>query len=180
VAQHRLLEGRPRGTALCVGIGGIVEVASTRLSRVGLGGTVFRDVPVDTDQSEVAFQRTKAAGQLGAQLLLRHRLIVDGFRQQIHLEPLAEHVHAPFPRNRSGLAVAHRGSHLEVMHVVTGSPAAATGFAVGDRIRSIDGKDVANGYWQEAWRWGRQPQGTAVAIELVDGTRRSFTLGEVP
>jgi hypothetical protein len=181
VAKHRLLDGRPRGTSLQAGVGGITEVASTRLTRVGLGGTVFRDVPVDTDRSDVgAFERTQAAGNLGAQLLCRHRLIVDGSRMQIHLEPIAERVRQPFARNRSGLAVAHRGSNLEVMHVVAGSPAAAAGFVVGDRIRKIDGKDVATGYWEGTWRWGQQPQGTAVTIELVDGTRRTFNLGEVP
>ncbi|HEU4418953.1 MAG TPA: aspartyl protease family protein [Planctomycetota bacterium] len=181
VSEHRLLDGRPRGTAMGVGVGGIHEAVSTRLARVGLGGTVFRDVPVYTHESEAGvFARTRAAGNLGAELLCRFRLIVDGWRQQIHLEPNAERVGEPFTRNRSGLALAHRGSHLEVMHVVAGSPAAAAGFAVGDRIRTIDGKDVAIGYWDGAWRWVQQPQGTAVTIELVDGTRRTFTFGEVP
>ncbi|HEX6810621.1 MAG TPA: aspartyl protease family protein [Planctomycetota bacterium] len=181
VARHSLLAGRPRGTALRGGVGGVIETVSTRIAEFTLGNLVFRDVPIETDRSDVGiFERTRAAGNLGTLLLTRCKIFVDGARSQIHLEPIAERMTAPFARNRSGLALAHRGIHLEVLHVAAGSPAAAAKLRIGDCIRAINGVEITKGYWERAWSWTAEPAGTRVTLELVGGERRSYTLGEVP
>lgn len=181
VREHRFLEGRELGMGLRGGVGGDFEVVTTAVRRFTLGTARFEDVPVETDEVAAGtFVRTDAAGNLGTGVLQRCRLFVDGSRNELHLEPIAERVAAPFARNRCGLALAHRGTHLEVLQVARGSPAAAAGMAVGDRIRAIDGASVDGTYWQSAWRWVQQAEGTKVSLELVDGTRRTFVFGRVP
>lgn len=181
VERHALLAGRPRGTGLRGGVGGALDVVTTRLDHLSLGGAVFRDVPVDTDSSQAgAFRRTKADGNLGSSLLRRFRVTIDSSRMQLHLEPIAERVGTPFPRNRSGLALAFHGTYLEVLQVMAESPAAVAGIRVGDRIVAVDGVAVNASYWDSQWTWVRGSAGTTVNLELANGDRRTFRLGEVP
>lgn len=142
---------------------------------------MFRDVPVDSDSGQaVAFRRTTADGNLGSALRRRLRVTIDGSRIRPHLQPIAAWGGTPFPRNRSGLALASCGAYLEVVQVVADSPAAVAGILVGDRIVAVDIVAANANYWDNNWTWVRGSAGRTVKLELANGERRTFRLGEVP
>src|SRR3546814_18101375 len=76
-------------------------------------------------------------------------------------------------KSTSGLLVRADGRRLDVLHVMRGSPAAATGWQGGEAICSIDGKAIPQDYRRSAiasWSVGRP--GRTVALGLRSEERR--------
>src|SRR3546814_15261553 len=83
---------------------------------------------------------------------------------------------APPLKSTSGLLVRADGRRLDVLHVMRGSPAAATGWQGGEAICSIDGKAIPQDYRRSAiasWSVGRPGRTVADRKSVVEGKRVS-------
>jgi C-terminal processing protease CtpA/Prc len=69
-----------------------------------------------------------------------------------------------------------RDGGLDVFFVAPGSPAAEAGWAIGDRIVSVDGAPIGPDWFDERWKWARGEPGTVVRLGLADGTERTLVL----
>ena len=171
--EHGLLAQRQTAEMLQAGIGGNRIVRAGTLARIQVAGYSLEDVPVVFDQGRPgAMADRSGGGNLGAGILSRFRVIFDVPHGRLVLEPAD--LEAPFPRDRSGLQVRWSGDHLEVVHVVPGSPAAETGWEAGDRIVAVDGVSIGPGARSELEGWNEQPEGTRVI--LIDGAGRRRVL----
>lgn len=174
--ENRILEGRPRlSEALAGGVGGMSVQTLTSLDSLEIAGFVLRDVPIGVPQTEVgAFHTKRAAGNLGAGVLKRFRVVFDYARECLWLEPGP--AGSSFDRNRSGLQLQRKDDTLEVVFVAPGSPARDAGWQTGDRIVAVDGVTVGTTYTDAIDRFGNRPEGSVVRLTLADGTERSLTL----
>jgi hypothetical protein len=163
-----LLAGRRTSARLGAGIGGAYQEKVARVASVTLAGATFRDVPVSFPEvKEGAFHTRRLAGNLGAALLSRFRVVFDLPHGKVHMEVGPGETDRPLARDRSGLSLEPDG---RVAFVAPGSPAAAAGWKAGDRVVSVDGVPLAGA----ERRWGSRPAGTRVT--LVDGAGRSREL----
>jgi len=74
-----------------------------------------------------------------------------------------------------GLSVLRSGRALQVVAVDPGSPAEEAGLAVGDQIRSVDGRSVRDLSLDQAWRLILGRPGSSVRMDVMhasDGFRR--------
>lgn len=174
-----LLEGRPLSERLGAGVGGVTKGKIGTLRAVTLAGYELREVPVSFHTADVqgAFDTQRQAGNLGAGILRRFRVLFDYPHDCLWLEPGPE-LAAPFPKEKTGLGLEWADGALTVVFVAPGSPAAAAGWQAGDRVTALDGAPVSPDWWRTLSRWSRAPSGTAVTLTLADGTVRSLTLKE--
>ncbi len=103
--QRGFLEGRPLSESLGGGVGGATVSKTGTLRSVALAGFELRDVPVTFPPEDVkgAFDTKRQAGNLGAGILTRFRVLFDYAHECLWLEPGPD-LAAPFPRDRTGLA----------------------------------------------------------------------------
>lgn len=174
-----LLEGRPLSERLAAGVGGATTMKVGTLRAVTLAGFELHDVPVSFHTADVkgAFDTQRQAGNLGAGILRRFRVLFDYPHDCLWLEPGPD-LAAPFPKEKTGLGLQWDDGALTVAFVAPGSPAAAAGWQAGERVTALDGAPVDPDWWQTFARWSRAPAGTAVTLTLADGTVRSLTLKE--
>ncbi|MHB8079083.1 MAG: pepsin/retropepsin-like aspartic protease family protein [Candidatus Krumholzibacteriia bacterium] len=174
---HGLLDGRPLSERLAGGVGGATTTKVGTLRAVTLAGYELRDVPVSFHTTDVngAFDTKLQAGNLGAGILRRFRVLFDYPHDCLWLEPGPE-LAAPFPKDKTGLGLQWIDGALTVVFVAPGSPAAAAGWRDGERVTALDGVAVAPDWWQTFARWSHAPAGTVVTLTLADGTVRSLTL----
>ena len=117
------------------------------------------------------------AGNLGAGIFERFRMIFDYSREALHLEPAEDWNERPFLKDRSGLSSVYRDGAAEVIHVAPGSPAQKSGWAVGDRIVAIDGDPVDPERWATQLKSGlAAPAGIVRTLGLENGKDRRLTL----
>jgi hypothetical protein len=159
----------PKGTGSDVGgentTYGLVRGTSFRLGPLTLDAPLYRYV----DATSGVFARTDLAGNLGCEVWERFVLTFDYARSRVLLRP-GHNANAPFVFNRTGLIVNPTPQGLTVIAVVPGSPAAAAGAQVGDRLaavggRSVEGRDGASllvGAFV-------QPVGTVLPVRLLRG-----------
>jgi len=117
--------------------------------------TCGRDLP----GGDRGLRHERAAGNLGAGILTRFRVIFDYAHDCLWLEPRPGTDILPFERNRSGLLTDRREGALEVLFVAPGSPAEAAGWKTGERITAVDGMPVGPAYvswWTVRVSGGRQ------------------------
>src|SRR3546814_16368903 len=103
-------------------------------------------------------------------LLQRYRVLLDPGAGRMVLAP-GRTATAPPLKSTSGLLVRADGRRLDVLHVMRGSPAAATGWQGGEAICSIAGKESPQDYRRRALAvyarksgvWGR---GVSVSVGL--------------
>ncbi len=125
---------------------------------VTLAGYELQDVPVAFHQENVkgAFDTKRLAGNLGAGILNRFRVLFDYAHDCLWLEPGPE-FGAPLPRDRAGLNLEREDDVLVVRFVAPGSPAAAAGWREGERVRpSTASRSAPSG--GASWRAGRGPR----------------------
>jgi hypothetical protein len=146
VNQHHLLDrAGPRFRAsVGWGLGGEVVHDVCRLDSIQLGGLRI-DRPICSLSQDRA--GALAAGSfdalIGGDLLARYKVIFDGKRRRVILEPGPD-ADAPFEYDMSGIALsgdAGRGP-LRAVRVLDGSPAAQAGIQPDDIILAIDGREV--------------------------------------
>ena len=128
------------------GVGGPIYGRVTTISELRLGKLRVPNptvaMPAD---AQGFFGLTRVDGTLGAPVLSRTRLILDYAHQEVIVEPLTA-MDVPFVIDRSGLAVHAAGPNLDtvvIVEVAAGSPAARAGIAVGDILRSVNGRPVS-------------------------------------
>ena len=173
--DHGLLTQRwPRSQRLSRGAGGGSLVTVATLNRFTIGGFELRGVPADFYQGEGgAFDTERAAGNLGAGVLSRFRVVFDYSRDAMYLIG-ADGWDRAFCKNRVGLQADFQGSFLEVVFVAPGSPAKEAGWAIGDRITSIDGRPIGADYFTSRFEWLCGAVGSTVL--LTDGQARERSL----
>ena len=172
-----LADGRLHSTSLNGGVGGLREDDEVTLASVRLGSTSFARVPATLSRAEEgAFASDRSQGNVGLGLLARFRVTTHYAADALYLEPGPD-LHREFDRNRAGLAAVPAEGALSIEHVAAGSPAAAAGFAVGERIVAIDGQVIGSDPGDELlWKWASRPAGTRVALTMADGSVRTIEL----
>jgi hypothetical protein len=121
------------------------------------------------------FAQSKASGTLGNGVLNRFRVIFDMPASVVHLEP-SPHWNKPFDKDRTGLGKVHRGDHLEVTNVATGSPAEKSGWKTGDWIIAIDGIPIVARHPNRLW--SQRQAGSVVVVKKSDGNDYRLKLDE--
>jgi predicted aspartyl protease len=178
VDESHLLDGRTQVTeGLSGGVGGMVTEKLTSVRSVEIAGYALADVPIGMQWSTTgAFATKRIGGNLGAGILKRFRVIFDYAHDCLWLEPQPGWENAAFERDRAGLDLERKPGALDVLFVAPGSPAAAGGWKVGDRIVAVDGKPVGDVYDESIDRFGRGPEGASIKLRLENGTERTLVL----
>ncbi len=176
--ENGLLEDRDRvSESMSAGVGGSSVNKISSLRSLTVGGYELKDVPVGFFEGEKgSFHTRRIAGNLGAGVLTRFRILFDYPHQMLWLEPGAEW-DRPFERNRSGLQMTPDGKAMRVVFVAPGSPAAAAGWEAGARIVAIDGKKV-NPRDPSSTDWRHRPAGTRVRLETDDAKLHELVLAD--
>ncbi len=125
------------------GLNGEIRGAFVRLGRLELGslelpGVVAAFAP---RRSGIA---PNAQANLGAEILRRFRVIFDYSRRRMILEP-SNTFAEPFDIDMSGLVLRAEGLELDqliIEQVREGSPAALVGIEAGDRLVTLDGRQM--------------------------------------
>lgn len=174
--DNHLLDGRRTTTAVGGGVGGSTDLLTARLKKVSLAGYELDDVPTSFHRHDVggAFDTAKLAGNVGAGILARFRVIFDYPHGCLWLEP-GKDFGAPQARDKIGLSVEREEGVLVVRHVAAGSPAETAGWKTGERIAALDGKPVDADWWKVWSVWAHTPAGLEVALTMADGTVRKLT-----
>lgn len=177
---ENLLEGRaPISDALSGGVGGTNRTLSrtATLRSLQIAGYTLENVPASFHEATGSFDTELVAGNMGAGILSRFRCVFDYSTNRLILEPGRDWQRA-FDRDRLGISILATIHGVEVIHVASGSPAAAAGWKAGDRVASINGKhlgDDANQTWREI-AWGTP--GTTVVVRGPDGRVSEMVLAD--
>ena len=173
------LTGRPVSERRGGGVGGATTMKVATLRSVTIAGYELRNVPAAFQATDVggAFDTKRQEGNLGAGILSRFRVLFDYSRACLWLEP-GPGLGAPFPKDKSGLALQWADDALTVEFVAPASPAAEAGWKEGERIVALDGEAAGARWWETFTRWTEAKAGTAVRLTLPDGTERTLVLKE--
>ena len=175
-----LLDGREHiSDAVSGGVGGDSRVISrmATLHSFEIAGYRFDNVPASFHDATGAFDTHILAGNMGAGILGRFRCLFDYTSDRLILEP-GDDWKQPFRRDRLGISIEDTGDGIEVIHVATGSPAAAAGWKVGDRVVSING-DPLEGDPYLIWKFNaRKDPGTKVVVKGADGRVSEMVLAD--
>lgn len=177
--DNRLLDGRRQSKAVGGGVGGTMEIVLARVAKVTIAGYEMADIPTSFHRNDVggAFDTAKLAGNLGAGILGRFRVIFDYPHDCLWLEPGKDFA-APQSRDRTGLQPHPEGAELVVDYIAPGSPAEAAGWKKGERITALDGVAVDAGWWKRWAVWSRAAAGTKVKLTMADGSVRELALAD--
>jgi predicted aspartyl protease len=144
VGAHNL-PGPDTKTVRAIGIGGAGGQSVGRIGRVAsleLGAfTIKNPETIFSADAAGSFADKSLAGNIGAQIARRFRMILDYSRSRLILEPSAA-FDEPFDRAQSGMALRAEGADyrtFRVREVLEDSPATEAGIQPGDVIASIDG-----------------------------------------
>jgi C-terminal processing protease CtpA/Prc len=108
--------------------------------------------------------------------LQNYRVLLDPGAGRMVLKPGPD-ADAPPLRSTSGLLVGLERDRLKVLHVMRGGPAAAVGWKPGETICRINGQPITADYPTSALaKWAIGAPGTAVRLDLCDGTVRTLIL----
>jgi hypothetical protein len=171
VEEHGLLDDRaPLSQRRGGGVGGSTVQRVGRLAEFAFGGQVLARMPASFPDGEIgAFATDTVAGNLGAGVLARFRVVFDRSRMRLHLEPADDASTRAWRMDRFGLSCAFEDGAVVVTFVAPGSPAAAAGWKPGERIAAVDGVALAGTSWRaELDRATRAPPGTEIALTVHD------------
>jgi membrane-associated protease RseP (regulator of RpoE activity) len=179
VKTHDLLRGRsPWSQTLLAGLGGMTPETVATLARFALGGFEWTGVPAKFHQGGGfgMFNTASLAGNLGAGILSRFRVVLDYPHDKMYLTAAVDGQTRPFDRNHLGLFLRIEPDHLAVIFVAPNSPAAAAGWKVGDRIVAVDGQPVGSAVSGTSIGWLSRPVGTRVVLTDGKGQTRPMVL----
>jgi predicted aspartyl protease len=178
--QHGILDNRlPRSERLMSGVGGAAVTPLATLRSFTLGGYELRSVPAEFDErGGGAFNTQRIAGNLGADLLRRFRVVLDYSRDRMYLTPGPGWDSVLFCKNRAGIQAEYRGIDLEVVFVLPGSPAARAGWKAGERIVAIDHQPIDERYLRTGAEWACGAVGSTVRLTDGAGMERVLVLAE--
>ena len=166
----------PMTTATAYGLGGAVVTGLAIVPHLRLGDLDARQIEVRIEPQGGFSDAVGAEGRIGTGLLQRYRVLLDprAGRMVLAPGPLADR---PPVRSTSGLLLGFEKDRLRVMHVMRGSPAAATGWRQGETICSVDGQAIPGDYPDNALsHWSVGAPGRTVTLGLCDGQTRKLTL----
>jgi hypothetical protein len=151
---HRLLDdGRSVSDIRTGGVGGENVSMLSSLKSVRIADYKLDNVPVELYTGKAgSFNTKRLAGNLGAGILNRFRVIFDYSRDRLILEPSAGFTDGPFRKDRVGLQLKKTQAGLTVAHVAKGSPAKKAGWKEGDVLYAVNGESIETHYreqWQE-------------------------------
>ncbi len=158
-------------TAIGWGLGGAVESEVAVVHSLRLANLPTHEVELRVEPDTGFTARKGAAGRIGGGLLRRHRVLLDPGAGRMVLATGAR-ADWPVTRSTSGLMVAQEADRLRVLHVMRGSPAAASGWRAGTDICAVDGMPAADAPRD----WATGTPGRRVRLTLCDGAERSLTL----
>lgn len=165
----------PTTTGIAYGVGGRVETELAILPELRIATLAARDVELRVEADDGFSARKGAAGRIGGGLLRRHRVLLDPRAGRMVLA--AVDGDWAIGRSTSGLMVAQTGPRLQVLHVMRGSPAAASGWSAGTEICGIDGMAIPAAYAASAVAsWSVGAPGRVVRLKLCHGGERSLRL----
>lgn len=177
--DNNLLDGRRQSKAVGGGVGGTMEIVLARVAKVTIAGYEMLDIPTSFHRQDVggAFDTAKLAGNLGAGILGRFRVMFDYPHDCLWLEPGKDFA-APQARDRTGLAPHPDGAALVIDYIAPGSPAEAAGWQKGERVTALDGRPVDADWWKQWAVWSRAAPGTKVSLTMADGSVRELALAD--
>lgn len=165
----------PATTALAYGAGGQVETDLAVLPDLRIGTLPAQEAELRIEADSGFTARKGASGRIGGGLLRRHRVLLDPMAGRMIIAAAADDWRPS--RSTSGLMVAQDGPRLKVLHVMRGSPAAASGWTSGTEICGVDGTPIPATYAASPIAgWSIGAPGRTVQLDLCDGKRRSLTL----
>lgn len=174
VSDHRLLQGVRQSTAAIGGIDGITSATTFITDRVKLGKVPIRAAPT---LSPTTWLSTSAVGSIGLPLIAQFDVVLDVSAGQLWLRPAQRGL--PMLEDHSGFGLALTKDELHVVHVAKNSPAAQSGWGVGDGILAINGRDIDSSYtFDHHWRWRFMKPGTIVALKDHLGRTRDLCLAD--
>lgn len=177
--EHHLLDARtqvserPSG-----GVGGKITASVTTLRSLTVGGYTLKDVPASFSRAENgALDTRRLAGNLGATILTRFRVLFDYAHDALWLEPQEGWDTTPFRKDRSGLAVQLGDGCLDVFFVSPGSPAQKAGWKGGEKIVEVNGRPIDRATYDGGMDdWHSAPAGTEVVLKLAGGEERRLKM----
>jgi hypothetical protein len=177
-ARHGLMNGKPVSTLVTVGVAGPSASKIFTVDTVNFAGLDLRGVPVTVPATWRNDERKiDSPVFVGLGLLSRFRIITNYPSNRIWFSPIAQANYQPFRKDRSGIQLILEPGELRVMHVSEGSPAAAAGWRVDERIIAVNGRQVDTGYYNsELYGWQYSAPGTTATLRLKNGSERRLIL----
>lgn len=166
----------PTTTTISFGLAGETVSTLAILPAVSLGQQKIRNVEARVEPAAGFSETIGVAGRIGSGLLQNYRVLLDPGARRMVLKPGPD-ADAPPLRSTSGLLVGLERDRLKVLHVMRGGPAAAAGWKPGETICRINGQPITADYPTSALaKWAIGAPGTAVRLDLCDGTVRTLIL----
>ncbi len=165
---------------MCGGLGGTLEFQVASMARFEFAGYELKSVPAGFPPTGSGVYGTaEFAGNIGAGIFGRFRLVFDYSREKLHVVAGPEWDTKPFRRNRIGLNLELSNGEMQVKHVALGSPAEAAGFVAGEVLLTVNGKAIA----EEAtggrlYRLNQRSVGTELVFGLKGGSERTLVMAE--
>lgn len=166
----------PVTTTIAFGLKGPVVSKLAIVPNLVVGNMVAHDVEVRIEPAGGFSDTLGVAGRIGSGFLQRYRVLLD---------PAAGHMlmaagvgaDAPPLRSTSGLLLGLTADRLRVLHVMRGSPAAATGWREGETVCAVDGAAITPGYaGSPLAQWTTGTPGRTVTFRMCDGAARVLVL----
>ncbi len=167
-------------TGMGGGVGGVMEFQVASMASFEFAGYELRNVPAGFPPTGSGVYGTaEFAGNLGAGIFGRFRLIFDYSREKLHVIAGPEWDTKLFRRNRIGLNLKVVDGEMEVLHVAKGSPAEAAGIEAGDVLLTVNGKAITEETTGGRLYWLNQREvGTELVFGLKSGVRRVVVMAE--
>lgn len=166
----------PMTSAISYGLGGTIETALAIVPEVRIGDLDAKNVEVRVEPPGGFSEAIGTEGRIGTGLLQRYRVLLDPHAGRLVFAPGPDADSMPV-RSTSGLLLGFAGDRLRVVHVMKNSPAAETGWKVGNTICAVDGTPIPRDYPDNALSdWSVGTPGRTVSLKLCDGATRTLTL----
>lgn len=171
-----LLNGRQVSTAALGGVDGVITNDAFTIPNINIEGLGASNIPTLGMRNWLG---TSTVGNIGLPLIAQFDVVFDVTAGFVWLRPLDPRHRLPMLKDRSGLGFAASPTALTVVHVAANSPAEKGGWAVGDRIVTVNGHPIDADYTHgEIWRWRFGPAGTTVKLKDQAGHDRTLRLAE--
>lgn len=169
-----LAPGQRTRTVPGIAVGGETDGLLFGVDGFALGRFVVRHPTIGATLESAGFENRADAGTIGAEILRRFTITLDYARSRMVLAPNAQFDDPPAV-DRSGMWVVADGSdfrEFRVRFVLDGASAAAAGVQEGDLIVAANGRQANELRLVDLWRLWRQPEGTAITLDLLRGAQR--------
>ncbi len=140
------------------GIQGEVPALIGRLPELNIGPFSLKNIPTSflAPGSNIGFSRDRVDGDIGQLVFNRFNIILDYAHKRIFLAPNAS-FDQPYEYDMSGMVLEQdREDIYYVVYVIENSPAAEKSIIKGDKIISINGKDIRDYKYGEVFALLRQ------------------------